>query len=145
MFDDDEARWARTVSSEGLLGLIFFPWLWLHFFLSIDFLIWIVLPSPFPILFAIVFALKFYLFSLLGISSLDFAGTYFTLIDDSLILLIVYCWFWQKFFWTYFYNSIIFLSLYFNYFWKALFIIDIFYSFLCSYWFFAYFSRSFSS
>ena len=132
MFDDEEARWARTVGYEVLVGLFFFPWLWLHFFLSIDFLIWIVLPIVFPMLLPMLFPFMFYLFSLLGISSLDFTGTYFTFTEDSFILLIVSCWFWQKFFWTYFSSSIIFLSLSFNYFCNDLFIFDTFYSFLWS-------------
>ena len=146
MFEDEEALWALTVSSGVLVGLLFFPWLWLHFFLSIDFLIWIVLPSVlvFPILFEFKFSL-FSLFSRLGISSFDFTGNSFTFTEDSFILLIVSCWFWQKFLWTSFSNSIIFLSLYFNSFWKALFIFVIFYNLRKSSWFFASFSRSLSS
>lgn len=144
MFEDEEALWALTVSSGVLVGLLFLPWLWLHFFLSIDFLIWIVLPRVFPIVFEFKFSL-FSLFYLVGTSSFDFTGSSLTFTDDSLILLIVYCWFWQKFFWTYFSNSIIFLSLYFNSFWNALFMFVIFYNLRSSSWFFAYFSRSFSS
>jgi hypothetical protein len=146
MFEDEEALWALTVSSGVLVGLLFLPWLWLHFFLSIDFLIWIVLPSVFvfPILFEFKFSLLS-LFSRLGISYFDFTGNSFTFTEDSFILLIVSCWFWQKFLWTSFSNSIIFLSLYFNSFWKALFIFVIFYNLRRSSWFFAYFSRSLSS
>ena len=140
MFEDDDALCTLTVGSGTLLGLLFFPWLWLHFFLSIDFLIWIVLPRVLPMLFRLWFSL----FYLLGTNSFDFAGIYFTFTDDSFILLIAYCWFWQKFFCTYFSNSIIFLSLSFNSFWKALFIIDIFYNFRCNSWFFPSFYRNFS-
>ncbi len=143
MFEEDEALCPRTAGSDIFGALFFLPWDWLHFFLSIDFLIWVVLPRVFPMLFPIVFAFWFYLFYLLAINYLDFTGISFTLIDDSFILLMVSCWFWQKFFWTSFYNYIIFLSLSFNYFWYALFIVVIFYSFLCSYWIFASFSRSF--
>lgn len=128
MFDVEEVLcpFAYVVFS----GSFFFPCDWLHFFLSIDFLIWIVLPIVFPMLLTLITLLLW--FSLLAISSRDFAEGYLTLTDDSFIRLMTYCWFWQKVLCKSFSNSMIFLSLYFSYLWKFLFIVVIFSNFLWS-------------
>lgn len=123
MFEEEDVLWLRMFDSVIFNGCFFFPWDWLPFFLSIDFINCIVLPKVPPILFDMILLFWFYL---LAINYLDFAGTSLTLTDDSFILLITYCWFWQNVFCKSFSKSMIFLSLYLSSFWKALFMAVIF-------------------
>ena len=121
IFVVDDVLWFFIVSWEGTC--FFFPWDWLHFFFSKDFLIWIVLVMIF-----------WFWFYLLEINYFDFIDAYLTRTDDYLIRFIASYWFWQKVLCKSFSSSIIFLSLSLSYFWKALFMTVIFSNFLWSSW-----------
>jgi len=138
IFDVEEVLWPLRLLDISSVDCRFFflLWDWLHFFLSIDFLNWTVLPNVLPKMFA-------FWFSLLNVSYLDFTDIYFTLTDDYFIRLMAYWWFWQIVFCKSFYNYIIFLSLYLSYRWNDLFMWAIFSNFLCKSKILHYFYLSF--